>query len=55
VSLRVVTGKYAVQIVVKLAQSGIIIHMKMETDPVSETLYFLVFRIPDDIQSPQAQ
>jgi hypothetical protein len=25
----------------------------METDPVSEPLFFLVFRIPDDGQSPE--
>jgi hypothetical protein len=24
------------------------LHLRTETDPVSETLYFLVFRIPDD-------
>jgi hypothetical protein len=30
-------------------------HVKMETDPVSETLCFLVFRIPDDGPSPEAQ
>jgi hypothetical protein len=28
-------------------------HLRMETDPVSET--FLVFRIPDDGQSPDTQ
>jgi hypothetical protein len=30
-------------------------HMRMETDPVSETLFFLAFRIPDDGQSPTTQ
>jgi hypothetical protein len=29
------------------------LHLRMETDPVSETLYSLVFRIPDDGQSPK--
>jgi hypothetical protein len=28
-------------------------HLKTETDPVSETLCFLVSRIPDDGQSPK--
>jgi hypothetical protein len=28
---------------------------EMETDPVSETLCFLVFRIPEDGQSPKIQ
>jgi hypothetical protein len=27
----------------------------LETDPVSETLYFLVFTIPDDEQSPETE
>jgi hypothetical protein len=31
------------------------LHLKTETDPVSETLCFLVFKIPDDGQSPDAQ
>jgi hypothetical protein len=30
-------------------------HLKTETDPVSETLWFLVFRIPDDEQSPETR
>jgi hypothetical protein len=30
-------------------------HLRMETDPVSETLSFLVFRIPNDVQSPKPQ
>jgi hypothetical protein len=30
-------------------------HLRTETDPVSETLYFLVSRIPDDGQSPKTQ
>jgi hypothetical protein len=29
-------------------------HMRTETDPVSETLCFLVFIIPDDGQIPQS-
>jgi hypothetical protein len=28
-------------------------HLRTETDPVSETLCFLVFRIPDDGQSSE--
>jgi hypothetical protein len=28
---------------------------RTETDPVSETLCYLVFRIPDDAQSPKTQ
>jgi hypothetical protein len=28
-------------------------HLRTETDPVSETLCFLVSRIPDDGQSPK--
>jgi hypothetical protein len=28
------------------------IHLRTETDPVSETLCFLDFRVPDDGQSP---
>jgi hypothetical protein len=31
------------------------LHLRMERDPVSETLCFLVFRIPDDGQSPEPQ
>jgi hypothetical protein len=31
------------------------LHMRRETDPVSETMCFLVFRIPDDGRSPQTQ
>jgi hypothetical protein len=31
------------------------LHLRMETDPVSETLCFLVFRVPDDGQSPHTQ
>jgi hypothetical protein len=31
------------------------LHLKAETDPVSETLRFLVFRIMDDGQRPEAQ
>jgi hypothetical protein len=30
-------------------------HLKRETDPVSETLCILVFRIPDDGQIPETQ
>jgi hypothetical protein len=30
-------------------------HLRTETYPVSETLYFLRFRIPDDGQSPKTQ
>jgi hypothetical protein len=30
-------------------------HMKTATDTVSEALFFLVFRIPDDGQNPQTQ
>jgi hypothetical protein len=30
-------------------------HLKMETDPVSETLCSLVFRILDDERSPKTQ
>jgi hypothetical protein len=30
-------------------------HLRMETDPVSETLCFLVPRIPDDGKSPKTQ
>jgi hypothetical protein len=29
-------------------------HLRTETNPVSETLYSLVFRIPDDGQSPKS-
>jgi hypothetical protein len=29
--------------------------MKMEKDPVSKTLCFLLFRIPDDEHSPETQ
>jgi hypothetical protein len=29
-------------------------HFKTETDPVSKTMYFIVFRIPDGGQSPEA-
>jgi hypothetical protein len=29
--------------------------LNMETDPVSETLGFLMFRIPDDGQRPEIQ
>jgi hypothetical protein len=32
-----------------------VIHLMMETDPTSETLYFLFFTITDDGQSPEAQ
>jgi hypothetical protein len=28
-------------------------HLRTDTDPVSETLCFLVFRVPDDEQSPE--
>jgi hypothetical protein len=28
-------------------------HLRMDTDPVSEMLCFLVFRIPDDGHSPK--
>jgi hypothetical protein len=31
------------------------IHLRTETDPVSETLCSLVFRIPDDGQNPKTQ
>jgi hypothetical protein len=31
------------------------LHLKMETDPVSETLCFLAFRILDDGQNPEPQ
>jgi hypothetical protein len=31
------------------------LHLRKETDKVSETLCFLVFGIPDDGQSPEAQ
>jgi hypothetical protein len=30
-------------------------HWKLEANPVSKTLYFLVFRILDDGQSPETQ
>jgi hypothetical protein len=30
-------------------------HLKTETDPISKTLCFLAFRMPDDGQSPEAQ
>jgi hypothetical protein len=30
-------------------------HLTTETDPVSETLCFLVFRIPDEEQIPETQ
>jgi hypothetical protein len=30
-------------------------HLRTETDPVSETLRFLAFRIPEDGQSPENQ
>jgi hypothetical protein len=30
-------------------------HLRTETDPVSEMLCFLVFRIPDNGQSPKLQ
>jgi hypothetical protein len=30
-------------------------HLRMETDPVSETSCFLVSRIPDDGKSPKTQ
>jgi hypothetical protein len=30
-------------------------HLRMETDPVSETFHFLVLRILDDGQSPEIQ
>jgi hypothetical protein len=30
-------------------------HLRTETDPVSETLRFLVSRIPDDGQGPKIQ
>jgi hypothetical protein len=30
-------------------------HLRTETDPVSETLCFLAYRIPDDGQSPETQ
>jgi hypothetical protein len=30
-------------------------NLRMETDPVSETLCFLVFKIPDDGQIPETQ
>jgi hypothetical protein len=30
-------------------------HLRMETDPVSETLCFLVSKIPDGGQSPKTQ
>jgi hypothetical protein len=30
-------------------------HLRTETDAVSETLCFLIFRIPDDGQSPETQ
>jgi hypothetical protein len=32
---------------------GVSPHVRTETDPVSETLCFLVYRIPDDGQSPK--
>jgi hypothetical protein len=31
------------------------LHLRMETDPVSETLCFLVFRITDDEQSQETK
>jgi hypothetical protein len=31
------------------------LHLRMETDPVSEMLCFIVLRIPDDEQSPEPQ
>jgi hypothetical protein len=34
---------------------GAPLHLWTETDPVSETLCFLVYRIPDDGQSPETQ
>jgi hypothetical protein len=30
-------------------------HLRTETDPVSETMCFLAFRISDDEQSPETQ
>jgi hypothetical protein len=30
-------------------------HLRSRTDPVSETLRFLVFRIPNDVQGPETQ
>jgi hypothetical protein len=30
-------------------------HLRTETDPVSEMLYFIAFRIPDDGQSAETQ
>jgi hypothetical protein len=30
-------------------------HLRKETDPVSETLYFLEFIIPDDGKCPEIQ
>jgi hypothetical protein len=31
------------------------LHLRTKTHPVSETLRFLVFRIPDDGHSPETQ
>jgi hypothetical protein len=30
-------------------------HLRTDTDPVSETLCFLTFRIPDDGQNPESE
>jgi hypothetical protein len=38
-----------------LSRLGISPHLKTETEPVSETLCFLVFEIPGDIQGPEPQ
>jgi hypothetical protein len=54
------------EVVVELAQSETMIQMevtifstnqslKTDTDPVSEMLCFLIFRIPDEGQSPETQ
>jgi hypothetical protein len=38
-----------------LAKESNRVGASLETDPVSETLCFLVFRTPDDWQSPETQ
>jgi hypothetical protein len=55
---REITGKYAIKIVIKQAHSWNVDreegrNLWIERDEVSETLCFLLFRIPDDGQSPK--
>jgi hypothetical protein len=34
---------------------SLLLHLKTETGPVSEMLFIIIFRTPDDGQSPETQ